>query len=89
MNSDTLNISLVVTHPSFYYYFTTNDFPDLPRFAKNCTFCPILSKTKGPHSNRHNAAFYALLKRFEKGKLYDKSNVHLPRQEWGRSITIH
>ena len=35
---------LVVTHPSFYYYSTTNDFPDLPRFAKNCNFRPALSK---------------------------------------------
>ena len=73
---------LVVTHPLFYYYFfTTNDFRNLPRFAKNCTFHPILSKTKEPHSNRQNAEFYALLQQFEKGKFYDKSNVHLPRQD--------
>ena len=71
---------LVVTHHLFYYYFTTNDFRNLPRFAKNCTFRPILSKTKEPHSNRQNAAFYALLQQFEKGILYDKSYVHLPRQ---------
>ena len=79
---------LVVTHPLFYYYFTTNDFRNLPRFAKNCTFRPILSKTKEPHSNRQNADFYALLQQFEKGILYDKSNVHLPRQKSGVKFTI-
>ena len=71
----------LVVPPLFYYYSTTNDFRILPRFAKNCIFRPILSKTKEPHSNRQNAAFYALLQQFEKGKFYDKSNVHLPRQE--------
>ena len=79
---------LVVTYPSFYYDSTTNDFLDLPCFAKNCSFRPILSKTKGPHSNRQNAAFYALLQQSEKGILYDKSNVHLPRQKSGVRFTI-
>ena len=79
-NSDLSQKPLSSKTSRFYYDFTTNDFRILPHFAKNRSFRPILSKTKEPHSNRQNAAFYALLQQFEKGILYDKNNVHLPRQ---------
>ena len=79
---------LVVTHPSFYYYSTTNDFPDLPRFAADCNFAPLCLSSHNPGTPSQNAAFNALLQQFEKGILYDKSNVHLPRQKPGVRFTI-
>ena len=34
--------SLVVKHPDFYYYFTTNDVRSLQKLAAFCSFHPVL-----------------------------------------------
>ena len=80
MNPDTLNISLVV-NPSVFttiLLLTTSPFcPDLQRIV---IFAPLCQSNHTTPTPSQNAAFQALLQQSEKGKLYDKSNVNLPRQ---------
>lgn len=40
-------IITVVTHPGFYYDFTTIDVLNLPRFAAFCLFCDKLNNLTG------------------------------------------
>ena len=71
--------SLVVKHPDFYYYFTTNDVRNLQNLAPFCSSPPsvkLVVRKNHPDmpcktgQNRAN----------QKGKTYDKDNVRLPRQ---------
>ena len=72
--------SLVVKPPVFttILLLTTSAIcPDLQRIV---IFAPLCQSNHTASIPSQNAAFYALLQQFEKGFLYDKSNVHLPRQ---------
>ena len=80
MNPDTLNISLVV-NPSVFttiLLLTTSLICFVLR--RIVIFAPLCQSNHTTPTHSQNVVFYALLQQFEKGKFYDKSYVHLPRQ---------
>ena len=52
-----------------------------PVLQKIVIFTPFCQSNHTTPTPSQNAAFYALLQQSEKGILYDKSYVHLPRQD--------
>ena len=59
-------------------------------------FCPVLQRivffaprcqsNYKPRTPSQNVAFGAIISQFEKGKIYDKSNVRMPRQHLPLSL---
>ena len=72
---------LVVNPSVFTTILLLTTSPICPVLQRIVIFAPLCQSSYKARTPSQNAAFYALLQQFEKGILYDKSNVHLPRQD--------